>query len=148
MSDRQESKYYLVEANALPEIFLKVMEAKQLLQTGTVKTVGEAVDKVGISRSAFYRYKDSIRTFQDMGRSPILSLSALLYDRPGVLGSMIAICTDSGANILTINQSLPTDGAAIVTISLSTSEMKADLNDLVNRIKHADGVISVEIVAG
>ena len=141
MSDKQESKYYLVEASALPEIFLKVMKAKQLLQTGTVKTVGDAVDKVGISRSAFYRYKDSIRTFQDMGRSPILSLSALLYDRPGVLGSMIAICTDSGANILTINQT-------IVTISLSTSGMKADLNDLVNRIKHADGVISVEIVAG
>ena len=148
MNDNRESKYYLVEAEALPEIFLKVMEAKQLLQTGTVKTVAEAVDKVGISRSAFYRYKDSIRAFRDMGGSAVVSLSAILYDRPGVLGSMIAICTNSGANILTINQSLPTDGAAFVTLSLSTANLATDLDDLVNAIKQTDGVISVEILAG
>ena len=148
MNDNRESKYYLVEAEALPEIFLKVMEAKQLLQTGTAKTVAEAVDKVGISRSAFYRYKDSIRAFRDMGGSAVVSLSAILYDRPGVLGSMIAICTNSGANILTINQSLPTDGAAFVTLSLSTANLAVDLDDLVNTIKQTDGVISVEILAG
>lgn len=148
MNDKTENKYYLVEATALPEIFLKVMEVKQLLQTGTVKTVGEAVEKVGISRSAFYRYRDSIRSFRDMGGNAIVSLSAILYDRPGVLGSMIALCTGSGANILTINQSLPTDGAAFVTLSLSTDGMASDLNDLVNSIKQTDGVISVEILAG
>ena len=148
MNDNRESKYYLVEAEALPEIFLKVMEAKQLLQTGSAKTVAEAVDKVGISRSAFYRYKDSIRAFRDMGGSAVVSLSAILYDRPGVLGSMIAICTNSGANILTINQSLPTDGAAFVTLSLSTANLAVDLDDLVNTIKQTDGVISVEILAG
>ena len=148
MNDNRESKYYLVEAEALPEIFLKVMEAKQLLQTGSAKTVAEAVDKVGISRSAFYRYKDSIRAFRDMGGSAVVSLSAILYDRPGVLGSMIAICTNSRANILTINQSLPTDGAAFVTLSLSTAELAIDLDDLVNTIKQTDGVISVEILAG
>ena len=91
MSEKQESKYYLVEANALPEIFLKVMEAKQLLQTGTVKTVGEAVDKVGISRSAFYKYRDAVQPFTDLHTEHIITFYALLKDNPGVLSNVLSV---------------------------------------------------------
>ena len=143
-----KNKYYLVNADALPEVFVKVTQAKELIETGAARTVAEAVERVDLSRSAFYKYKDSIRPFRDMKRDSIVTFSAILYDKPGVLASLLTIFTESGANILTINQSIPTDGAALVTISVTTENMTAGTDELMGALKSAQGVITVDIVAG
>jgi len=143
-----ENKYYLVDADALPDVFIKVTKAKELLETGAVKTVAEAVDKVDLSRSAFYKYRDMIRPFRDLSRNTIVSFSTVLHDRPGVLAAMLSVLTGSGANILTINQSIPTDGAAIVTFSLATAQMKIATDELITKLRETDGVITVEVQAG
>ena len=140
--------YFVVEAAALPEIFLKVAEAKSLLDTGEVDTVNRVTQIVGISRSAFYKYKDAVQPFQDMKAGHIITFYALLKDNPGVLSSYLSIFANSGANILTINQTIPTNGYAGVTISAETSEMSEDLDAMIARVGSAEGVLKFEILAG
>ena len=111
----EKQKFYLVAADALPEVFLRVAEAKRMLQVGEAATVGEAARLVGISRSAFYKYKDAVQPFQNMHAGHIITFYALLKDNPGVLSNYLSIFANSGANILTINQTIPTNGCAGVT---------------------------------
>ena len=118
----EKKKYYLVSAEALPEVFIKVAEAKRMLQVGEADTVGEAARLVGISRSAFYKYKDAVQPFQNMRAGHIITFYALLKDIPGVLSNYLSIFANSGANILTINQTIPTNGCAGVTISAPTKK--------------------------
>ena len=141
-------KYYLVAAEALPEIFIKVAEAKRMMQTGEVSTVGAATRQVGISRSAFYKYKDAVQPFNDMKAGRIITFYAMLKDNTGVLSSVLSIFASSGANILTINQSIPTNGCAAVTISAETSEMAETLEALIAEVSAAPGVVKFEILAG
>ena len=132
----------------LPEIFIKVMEAKELLEAGDVRTVAEAVSKVGISRSAFYKYKDSIAPFRDMKRHNIITFSMMLRDRMGVLSSVLAIFAHTGANILTINQNIPVNGTAAVTIAAVVSNIRVSTEELMNQVQGLDGVIRIEALAG
>lgn len=148
MAAGSKPKYYLVEASVLPEIFAKVIEAKELLETGQVRTVADAVARVDISRSAFYKYKDFVSPFQDMSRGHLVTFNLELLDRQGVLSSVLAIFAENGANILTINQNIPTNGCAIVTISAETSELHCSVEDLLKRMGNLDGVLKAEIVAG
>lgn len=141
-------KFYIVAAEALPEIFVKVAEAKRMMQTGEADTVGAATRKVGISRSAFYKYKDAVQPFNDMKAEHIITFYTMLKDNPGVLSNVLTIFADSGANILTINQSIPTNGCAAVTISAETSEMAESLEELMGQIVSTDGVVKLEILAG
>ena len=141
-------KYYIVAADALPEIFIKVAEAKRMMQTGEVDTVGEATKRAGISRSAFYKYKDSVQPFNDMKAEHIIAFYAMLKDKSGVLSRVLSIFASSGANILTINQSIPTNGCAAVTISAETSEMEESLEQLLANVSALDGVVKLEILAG
>ena len=143
-----KKRYFIVSADALPEVFVKVAEAKRMLQVGEVNTVGQAAAAVGISRSAFYKYKDAVQPFQDMKAGHIITFYALLKDNPGVLSSYLSIFANSGANILTINQTIPTNGCAGVTISAETSEMSEDLDEMIARVGAADGVLKFEILAG
>ena len=133
---------------ALPEIFVKVAEAKRMMQTGEADTVGEAARLVGISRSAFYKYKDAVQPFNDMKTGHIITFYAMLKDNPGVLSNVLAIFAGSGANILTINQSIPTNGCAAVTVSAETSDMEISLEELIARAAALAGVIKFEILAG
>ena len=142
-----KKKYYIVSADALPEVFIKVAEAKRMLQVGEANTVGEAARLVGISRSAFYKYKDAVQPFQDMKAGQIITFYALLKDIPGVLSHYLSIFANSGANILTINQTIPTNGCAGVTISAETSDMTEDLEAMIARISASDGVLKFEILA-
>ena len=135
-------KYYIVSTEALPEVFIKVAEARRMLQ------VGEAARLVGISRSAFYKYKDAVQPFQNMRAGHIITFYALLKDIPGVLSNYLSIFAGSGANILTINQTIPTNGCAGVTISAETSEMVDGLEELMSRAAAAQGVLKFEILAG
>jgi len=139
--------YYIVAAEALPEIFVKVAEAKRMLQVGEAGTVGEATRLTGISRSAFYKYKDTVQPFQDMKAGHIITFYAMLRDNPGVLSNFLSIFANSGANILTINQTIPTNGCAAVTISAEASEMSEALDDMIARISGAAGVLKFEILA-
>lgn len=143
-----QTKYYIVAASALPEIFVKVAEAKRMMQTGEADTVGEATRLVGISRSAFYKYKDSVQPFNDMKTGHIITFYTMLKDNPGVLSNVLSIFAGSGANILTINQSIPTNGCAAVTISAETSDMEITLEELISRAAGLEGVIRFEILAG
>lgn len=141
-------KYYLVEADILPEIFMKVMETKELLQTGECRTVGEAVARVGISRSAFYKYKDAITPFQDLRRGRILTFHVLLRDQTGLLSSVLGLFARCGANILTINQSIPVNGCATITISAETSGLTETMETFMDTLRSSEGVLRAEILAG
>ena len=141
-------KYFIVEAKALPDIFLKVAEVKRILELREADTVNEATLKVGISRSAFYKYKDAIRPFNDMLNGHIVTFQVLLKDEPGVLSSILASFAASGGNILTINQSIPTGGVAAVTLSAETSNLSTTLEELVHSVEHLYGVITFEVLAG
>lgn len=143
-----KTKYYIVAASALPDIFIKVAEAKRMMQTGEADTVGEATRMVGISRSAFYKYKDAVQPFNDMKTGHIITFYAMLKDNPGVLSNVLSIFAGSGANILTINQSIPTNGCAAVTVSAETSDMKISLEELISGAAALEGVIKFEILAG
>ena len=116
----QNAKYYIVEATALPEVFLKVAEAKRLLSTGAAATVNDAAKLTGISRSAFYKYRDSVFPFQNMMAGRIITFQLLLHDEPGILSSILQTFAAHKANILTINQTIPSGGCAAVTVTAET----------------------------
>ena len=143
-----KTKFYIVAAEALPDIFIKVAEAKRMMQTGEAETVGAATKQVGISRSAFYKYKDAVQPFNNMKSGRIITFYTMLKDNPGVLSNVLSIFAGSGANILTINQSIPTNGCAAVTISAETSDMEESLEELIGRVSGLEGVIRMEILAG
>ena len=148
MAERTMPKYYLVQADLLPEIFLKVMEAKELLQIGECATVGDAAARVGISRSAFYKYKDAISPFQDLKQGRILTFQLILRDRTGLLSEVLSVFARCGANILTINQSIPVNGCASINISAETGGMSEGVETLMDRLLATDGVLRAEVVAG
>ncbi|WP_409968277.1 ACT domain-containing protein [Bengtsoniella intestinalis] len=144
----RETKYYIVSAEALPEIFVKVAEAKRMMQTGECDTVGEATQMVGISRSAFYKYKDAVQPFNDLKTQRIITFYGSLKDAPGVLSSVLGCFAQSGANILTINQSIPVNGCAGVTIAAETSHMVESLETLLDNAEGIEGVVKFEVLAG
>ena len=145
---KEDKNYYIVDKAVLPEIFLKVMDVKNLLESKKEKTVQDAVNRVGISRSAFYKYKDSVQPFNDMKSEHIITFYAMLKDNAGILSRVLTVFASSGANILTINQSIPTNGCAAVTISAETSEMEESLEQLMSNVASLDDVIKFEILAG
>lgn len=144
----EQPKYFIVEASAVPEIFRKVAEATRLLETGEETTVNGAAQAVGISRSAFYKYKDAIRPFHDMLHGRIVTFQVRLQDKPGVLSRLLNVLADTGINVLTINQTLPTNGCAVVTITAETSAIQHTLEDVLNTAAITVGVIKCEILAG
>ena len=141
-------QYYIVEAAALPEIFRKVAEAKRMLETGETDKVNEAAKAVGISRSAFYKYRDTIAPFQNMMAGRIITFQLTLHDETGTLSSLLTIFAQWGANILTINQTIPTNGCAAVTISAETNHLQTSLEELLRHLNAMDGVVRAEILAG
>jgi len=148
MSTPTTSRYYLVEGSALPEVFIRVTEAQELLDTGQVKTVAEAAERVGISRSAYYKYKNAVMPFEDMDRGRILTFQLMLHHKMGALSEVLGCFAETGANILTINQGIPTNGAALVTISADTAGMAVTPEALLSRLSGSTGVIKASVVAG
>ena len=143
-----EPKYYIVEASALPEVFLKVSEAKRLLSVGEASTVNEATKMTGISRSAFYKYRDAVLPFQNMMTGRIITFQLLLHDSPGALSSLLSVFALYRANIITINSIVPTNGCAVVTISAETIHLTASLEELLRVLREEKCVIKADILAG
>lgn len=141
-------KYYLVEASALPEVFLKVAEAKRLLSTGEASTVNEATRMTDISRSAFYKYRDAVLPFQNMMTGRVITLQLLLHDEVGLLSELLDVFADTNVNILTINSIVPTNGTAVVTISADTMEINTTLEEMLHMLRTFKGVVKAEILAG
>lgn len=144
----QATKYFIVEADAMPEVFRKVAQAKSLLETGEETTVNAAARTVGISRSAFYKYKDAVRPFQDMLHGRIITFQILLKDEPGVLSGVLNVFGASGGNILTINQSIPSNSCAVVTVSAETSALDTTVDDFLASVRTQPGVLKCEVLAG
>ena len=144
----KKPQYYIIEASALPSVYLKVAEAKRLLSTGEASTVNEATRMMGISRSAFYKYRDSVLPFQNMMTGRVITFQFLLHDRKGLLSNLLTIFADHKANIQTINSIVPTNGSAVVTISAETIDLDTSLEDLLMRIRKLDGIIKAEVLAG
>lgn len=141
-------KYYIIEASALPDVFLKVAEAKRLLDTGEVSTVNEATRRTGISRSAFYKYRNAILPFHNLMTGRIVTFQLMLHDEPGVLSSILACFARWQANILTINQTIPTNGCALVTVTAETAQMNVSLEDLLRDLQSTSGVVKADVLAG
>lgn len=141
-------KYYIVEATALPEVFLKVAEANRLLSTGQATTVNEATKMMDISRSAFYKYRDAVIPFQNMMTGRIITFQLLLHDEQGLLSKVLEIFAQSHANIITINSIVPTNGCAVVTISAETMDLTVQLEELLRLLRQTAGVIKADILAG
>lgn len=142
------TKYFLVAEDVLPEVIRKVAEANRMLRAGEARTALEASRAVGISRSAFYKYRDAVRPFTEMRTERIITFYALLKNNPGVLSDVLSIFAGSGANILTINQSVPTNGCAAVTVSAETSAMGETIEQLIAEVSALDGVVRFEVLAG
>ena len=143
-----DPKYYIVEASALPEVFLKVAEAKRLISTGEVTTVNEATRRTGISRSAFYKYRDTVLPFQNMMMGRIITFQLLLQDEPGMLSELLEIFAEHQANIMTINSIAPSNGCAIVTITADTMGLAIQLEEFLRLMRMVPGVIKAEVLAG
>ena len=141
-------KYYIVEATALPEVFLKVAEAKRLLSTGEASTVNEATRMTDISRSAFYKYRDAVLPFQNMMTGRIITFQLLLHDEPGLLSNLLDVFADAKANIITINSIVPTNGTAVVTVSAETMDINITLEELLHQLSSFRGVVKAEVLAG
>ena len=141
-------KYFIVEARALPEVFRKVAEAKWLLENGEVATVGEATKATDISRSAVYKYRDSIAPFENLMAGRILTFQLILRDVSGLLSAILSVFAQYGANILTINQTIPSNGTASVTVSAETNGVSEGVEALLRALAAMQGVLKAEILAG
>lgn len=137
----------LVKADALPDVYIKVVEAKRLLASGEVKTASEASAVCGISRSAYYKYKDCVFEYSHpLGE--VVSLHAVLRDKAGVLSNFLQVLYTYGANILTVNQGLPASGVASVSVSLRVTPENIGKTELVELLKEINGVVSVKQLHG
>lgn len=144
----KQPKYYIIETSALPEIFLKVAETKRMLSTGEASTVNEATKRMGISRSAFYKYRDAILPFQNMMKGRVITFQLMLHDEPGVLSALLLVFAKEKANVLTINSIIPTNGHALVTISAELTDVSVSLEELLSELGGTPGVIKAEVIAG
>lgn len=137
--------YYLVNADILPEVYSKVIRAKNLLSSGEAKSASEAVRLAGISRSAYYKYKDAIFEYSSDSNDETATIIAKLKDNAGVLSALMNQLYMAGANVLSVNQSVPVNSVADVSVTVRITEMTSSLDELIEKIKEINGVNSVSM---
>ncbi len=143
----EATKYFVVKQKAIPEVLLKVVEAKRLLESEEVLTIQEAVDAVGISRSSFYKYKDDIFPFHDNSQGTTITLTFQMDDEPGILSDVLKIIAEYRANILTIHQSIPINGIASLTLSIQVLQTTGDISRMIEQLEGQTSVHHVKILA-
>lgn len=135
-----KSKYFVVKQKAVPEVLLKVVEAKKLLESERAITVQEATDKVGISRSSFYKYKDDIFPFYDNTKGKTITLVVQMDDEQGLLSDLLHVVAVYRANILTIHQSIPVNGVATLTLSVEIRENTGNVSGMIEELENLNGI--------
>ncbi|MCI6537920.1 ACT domain-containing protein [uncultured Eubacterium sp.] len=143
----EKTKYFVLKQKAVPEVLLKVVEAKRLLDSGKAASVQEAAENVGISRSSFYKYKDDIFPFHDNAKGKTITMVVQLDDEPGLLSVVLRIVADYHANILTIHQSIPVNGIASLTLSVDVLNETGDISQMMDTIEQQQGIHYVKILA-
>ena len=139
----KSDSYLVVDENALPEVYQKVVKANALLESGEASTTSEAVRMAGISRSVYYKYRDAVFPYTQKASSGILTVQVNLTDRPGVLVSLLTVFYQAGANILTVNQNIPVKGRAFVSVSARIDKMEPTPGELIQSLKRVEGVIKL-----
>ena len=145
---QKKTEFLLIDTAVLPEIFLKVIEAKRLLKTGACATASEAAERLKISRSAFYKYKDSVFPFEEMGKDKIVTLLFEVEDQMGVLSGLLKVLAAARTSVLTINQNISVNHLASITISLRIGEMTMRMDQLIKKLRSVSGVQKLEIISG
>ena len=144
---KEKTNYYVLKEKAVPDVLLRVVEAKRLLESGRVASVQEATERVDISRSSFYKYKEDIFPFHDNAKGRTITMVIQLDDEPGLLSAILKTIADSHANILTIHQSIPVNGIASLTLSVDILPDSADANRMMEQIEKQDGEHYLKILA-
>ena len=144
---KETTKYYVVKEKAVPEVLLKVVEAKKLMETRKAATIQEAVDMTGISRSSFYKYKDDIFQFHDNSQGTTITLTFQMDDEPGLLSDVLKIIAEFHANILTIHQSIPINGIASLSLSVQVLQTTGDISKMLEQLETQKGVHHVKLLA-
>ena len=142
-----QPRLLLVDAGAVPEVFVRVVEAKRYLQSGEAETAAEAARMAGISRSAFYKYKEAVFPYDEERAGHILTVHLLLRDRPGILSAVLTAFAEAGANILTVNQNIPAGGTAPVSVSARTDRMSLPVEAFIKQLRTVDGVRRIERIS-
>ncbi|MDE5862434.1 MAG: ACT domain-containing protein [Ruminococcus sp.] len=143
----KKSQLIVADADILPEVFTKVLEVKRLIVCKDEKSLASACKRVGISRSAYYKYKDSVFSYEELFTRKIVNMYLLLSDSPGVLSNALAFLYSLKANILTVNQSIPVDGVATVNISIRLTEEDDKELERLNSIRELCGVLELRIIS-
>jgi chorismate mutase len=141
------ANFYIIKRKALPEVFLKVVQAKKLLEKEKSITVQEAVDSVGISRSSFYKYKDTIYPFYENSRGRAITIGIKIDDEPGLLSNILNCIAEYHANVLTIHQTIPINGVADITITIEVLPTTGDVHDMIDYLISMDGVHHIKILS-
>jgi chorismate mutase len=147
MKPLSDGRYYLVREDVLTESMQKTIEAKNILASGKETTIQEAVRKVGLSRSAFYKYKDTVVPFESIARERIVTIFIQLEDRKGSLATLLRIVSEANCNVLTIHQTIPVQLRANITLSLDVTEMTVKMEEFIHRLNAPDFVDSVNIIS-
>ncbi|WP_409270791.1 ACT domain-containing protein [Neobacillus sp. SCS-31] len=145
-SNRFDKKFYLVREDVLPDVMKKTLEAKELLDRGKAESVGEAAAIVDLSRSAYYKYRDTVFPFSSVVKDRLITLFIYLEDRSGALSRLLTLVAEADCNVLTIHQTIPLQGRANITISLNISQIKGEIEHLLEKIRSLDYVEKVEVV--
>ena len=143
----KSGKYYIVKERALPEVLLKVVEAKRLIDSEKAMTVQEATDATGISRSSFYKYKDDIFPFHASKKGRNITFVIEVEDQPGVMATVLQVFANYKANILTIHQSIPINGKGVLTVSVDIVDMETDVSAMIESVEKLDNITYVKIIA-
>ena len=142
----ESTEYYIVRARAVPEVLRGVARANQLIASGKVRTVNEAAELAGISRSSYYKFKDDIEEFHDSMSGMNITLFCEINDETGILASLLGIISGCNANILTIHQSIPINGVADLSISLQIRDNTEDISQMIRKIEALGGVRKIRIM--
>lgn len=143
----EDNQYYVVRNKAVPEVLLKVVEAKRLLDSEKAITVQEATERVGISRSSFYKYKDDIFPFHDNARGKTITFVLQMDDKPGLLSAVLKTIAEYNGNILTIHQTIPINGVASLTLSVDVLPTTGDTSSMLETIEKLEGIHYLKILA-
>lgn len=146
MAKLKKDKFYLVQEDILPEAIKKTIKIKEILKLGEAKTINEAVERMDLSRSAYYKYKDYVFPFYEIAQGKIVSITVSMSNDPGMLSSILRAIADSNGSILTINQDIPLQGIANVTIAFETKDLSTSLEECLDNIRSIRGILKVEIL--